>query len=376
MSSDEQRPLRVAIDAMPLLGTRTGVGHVAAGFVTTLAARDDIDLVAYAVTRASRGRLTEQLPRGVTARTTRIPARVLFSLWQRNAEPRIERWTGPVDVVHGTNFVGPPARAPVLVTIHDLTFLRYPEMCTAESLRYGALARAALDRGATVHVVSDFVGAEVREAFDLPADRVHRVYAGLASTTGGDAGAGRRIAGAPGYVLALGTLEPRKNLPALVRAFDRVAGGDGDVVLVLAGPDGWGVDAIEAAARAARHGTRVHRLGYVTDAQRRDLLAGAALVAYPSHYEGFGHPPLEAMAAGIPVVAAAAGALPEVLGDAAVLVDPDDDEELAGALDRVLHDDELRAELVERGLERVGRYTWARAGDELAALYRTITTRR
>ncbi len=212
--------------------------------------------------------------------------------------------------------------------------------------------------------------------FDLPAERVRRVYAGLAPTAGGDALVGRRIARAPRYVLALGTLEPRKNLPTLIRAFDRLSRYDSELVLALGGPDGWGVDEIDAAIAQAAHGSRVHKLGYVTDDERRDLLAGASAVAYPSHYEGFGHTPLEAMAAGVPVVAAAAGALPEVLGDAALFVDPDDEAALATELARAVADEPVRATLIDRGHERVRLYTWDRAAEEMAALYHELAATR
>ncbi|MGQ0805384.1 MAG: glycosyltransferase family 4 protein, partial [Actinomycetota bacterium] len=218
------------------------------------------------------------------------------------------------------------------------------------------------------------VGAEVRAEFALPPEQVVRVYPGLRPTEGGDPAAGRRLARADRYVLALGTVEPRKNLPALVRAFDVAAETSADLYLVVAGPDGWDLDAFTAAVAAARHGDRIHRLGYVSEADRRDLVAGAALFAYPSHYEGFGHPPLEAMAAGIPVVAGDAGALPEVLGDAAMLIDPDDEAALADALVAGLDDETLRAELAARGRERVTRYSWERAADELARLYHRLQT--
>jgi alpha-1,3-rhamnosyl/mannosyltransferase len=245
-------------------------------------------------------------------------------------------------------------------------------MCTADVLRYPRLIRRALDRGATVHVVSDFVGAEVRAEFGLPPERIVRVYPGLRPTEGGDPAAGRRLARADRYVLALGTVEPRKNLPTLVRAFDVAAGALADLHLVVAGPDGWDRDAFKAARAAARHGDRIRRLDYVSENDRRDLVAGAALFAYPSHYEGFGHPPLEAMAAGIPVVAGDAGALPEVLGDAALLVDPGDEAALAEALVAGLDDKTLRAALAARGRERVTRYSWERAADELARLYHRL----
>jgi glycosyltransferase involved in cell wall biosynthesis len=178
------------------------------------------------------------------------------------------------------------------------------------------------------------------------------------------------LAGAERFVLALGTVEPRKNLPTLVRAFDRVADDDPNLTLVVAGPDGWDRDAFTAAWSAARHRERVWRLGYVTEDERRDLLAGATVFAYPSVYEGFGHPPLEAMAAGVPVVAADAGALPEILGDAAVLVDPSDVDAIADGLHRVIHDASLRATLTARGTERAGRFSWDDAAPEFVDLYR------
>ena len=193
--------------------------------------------------------------------------------------------------------------------------------------------RAAIARGATVHTGSDFVAHEIADEFALAPERIVRIYTGIASTTGGDVRAGRSRAGCERYVLALGQIEPRKNLPMLVQAFDRIAGDDPDLGLVVAGPDGWDAERFAAACAAATHSGRIHRLGYVSDADRRDLLAGCAVFAYPSVYEGFGHPPLEAMQAGVPVVASDAGSLPEVLGDAALLADPHDVDDLAGAAD-------------------------------------------
>ncbi|HEX2064563.1 MAG TPA: glycosyltransferase, partial [Acidimicrobiales bacterium] len=148
----------------------------------------------------------------------------------------------------------------------------------------------------------------------------------------GDAEWGRRLAGADRYILALGTVEPRKDLPALVRSFDLVASRDAGAHLVVAGPDGWGLEAFGAAVAAARHRSRIRRLGYVSGPEKAALLAGASVFAFPSIYEGFGLPALEAMAAAVPVVATAGGALPEVLGDGAVLVPVGDVEAMATAM--------------------------------------------
>lgn len=364
--------LRVAIDAVPLLGDRTGIGHVTANLIGALAQRDDLELVAFAVSRKGRKLLAGQLPPGVRTGSSPLPARFVRPLWEHVSFPRAEHWTGPVDVMHGTNFVAPPSKAPVVVTVHDLTFVHDPLLVSEDTRRFHEpLLRRAIDAGATIHVVSDFVGDEVRDVFSLPPDRVIRVYPGLADTAGGDAAAGRRAVGAP-YVLALGQLEPRKNFPRLIQAFDQVSGAHPGLVLALAGPDGWGRREVDAAIANMRHPERVRLLGYVRDEERRDLLAGASAFAYPSLYEGFGHPPLEAMAAGVPVVTTTAGAVPEVVGDAALLVDPLQIEEIAQQLARVLDDEGLRAQLRVRGRARVATFSWPRAGDEFASLYRSV----
>jgi glycosyltransferase involved in cell wall biosynthesis len=361
------------VDGTPLLGQRTGVGEVTRGLLDALAARSDVVPVAYALTWRGRGALGAEVPEGVRVATARFPARVARELWDRGATwPGAEHWTGPVDVVHALNYVAPPAKAAVIAAVHDLTFVRFPELCTPDTLRYPGLIRRSIARGATIQTGSEFTAAEIRDEFGLPEERVAVVGWGLAPVTDGNATAGIALAGGARYVLALGTIEPRKNVPGLVRAFDAIAATDPDVRLVVAGPDGWDQQAFDDALAAAHHRARIVRLGYVTDAQRRDLLAGSTVFAYPSRYEGFGLPPLEAMAAGVPVVATTAGSLPEVLGDAAVLVDPGDDDALAEALHRVLADDAWRTTLVTRGLEQAARHTWGATAEHLVRLYRRV----
>lgn len=362
----------MAFDVTPLIGPRTGVGHVTAALLTHLAARPDIRVVGYAVTRDRAQAAALTLPPGVALRVTGVPARALFAAWARTPAPHVDRWTGPVDVVHGTNFVVPPAHAGAVVTVHDVAFARDPHLVTAASRRYTGLLRAAIRRGAAVHVFSDAVGDEVVTLLDCPNELVVCIRPGIADTAGGDPARGRALAGSDRFVLALGTVEPRKNLPRLVAAFDRVAADDPTLRLVVAGPDGWGSAAFADAVADARHGDRVVRLGYVSDDDRRDLLAGARVLAYPSLDEGFGHPPLEAMRAGTPVVAAAAGSLPEVLGDAAVLCDPESVPDLADALFAACGDDALRQRLTAAGIVRAQRWSWDTAAADLAALYRRM----
>jgi glycosyltransferase involved in cell wall biosynthesis len=364
-------PLRAALDVTSLYDVRTGVGRFVQELATQLAPRPDVDLLGFAVTFRGQGDLASLLPHGARAASgPPMAATPLRKLWRRFDGPRIERWTGRVDVVHGPNFVVPPARAARVVTIHDLTFLHHPEFCTKHVLEYPGLLRRALRTGAWVHTTSDFVRDEVVELLGAAPERVVTVPLGVTPPGSADPSRGRTVAGAERYVLALGTVEPRKNLPGLVAAFDALAARDPGLRLVLAGPDGWGTDQLADALAQARHRDRVVRLGFVSEDDRAALLAGAAVVAVPSFYEGFGLAAAEAMLAGTPVVASDAGSHPEVVGDAALLVPPGDHDALVAGLGRVLEDDALAATLRASGPVQAGRLTWDRTAEGVVALYR------
>jgi glycosyltransferase involved in cell wall biosynthesis len=361
---------RIALDVTSLYDVRTGVGRFVQELVHQLDGREDVEVVGYAVTWRGQGELASLLPTGIAAARHRMPATGVRKLWARSDHPRIERWVGPIDLVHGPNYVVPPSGAARVVTIHDLTFLHHPEYCTKHVLEYPGLLARALRTGAWVHTDSEFVREEVIDRLGAHPDRVVAVPLGVTPGASHDGARGRALAGGDRYVLALGTVEPRKNLPGLVRAFDALAVDDPDLRLVLAGPDGWGTAELADALAASPHRARIARLGFVTEADRGDLLAGAAVVAVPSHYEGFGLTAAEAMLAGTPVVASDAGSHREVIGDAGLLVPARDAEALAAALHRVLTDDALAADLRHRGPTQAGSLTWARTADGIVDLWR------
>jgi glycosyltransferase involved in cell wall biosynthesis len=370
----------VALDVTPLLGLRTGIGRVVAEILDALHRLDAApDIVPYTLSFRAR-QMRNEVPSGT--RFVPIPARVLLPAWARFDVPRIDRWLRPARVLHATNYVTPPSRLPTLVSVYDCSFVRYPELCAPDVRAYVPTVRRAVQRGATVHTTSEFVAGEIEEFFGPGLRRAGRLVViplgipEIGSDAEMPAAVGRHLNGQP-YVLAIGTLEPRKNLAHLVAAFGSLAGTHPDLHLVIAGQDGPARPDVDAAIGRlpAEIAARVVLAGPVSDAGRRALLDRATVVAYPSIYEGFGFPALEAMTVGVPVVAARAGAIPEVTGDAALLVEPTDDGQLADAITRVLDDDGLRAELVARGRDRVREFSWEDTARGLAACYRRLAER-
>ncbi|HZB50698.1 MAG TPA: glycosyltransferase family 1 protein [Mycobacteriales bacterium] len=351
--------MRVGLDATPLLGARTGVGRYVEHLVAALAGRDGLDLVATAFTLRGAGGLPAAVPPGVTVRHRPAPARALQAAWRHAPLPPVEWLTGRLDVFHGTNFVLPPRRrAGGVVTVHDLSYLRFPETVTAASLRYRELVPRGLRRAAVVLTPSEAVAAEVRAEYGL-GDRVLATPLGVDDAWFGAAPADPGWLAGRGlperYLLFVGTVAPRKGLPALLRALRLLHDADpGTPPLVLVGPPGWG-PALETAALPAG---AVVAAGYLDTADLRRLVAGAAALVFPTVYEGFGLPPLEAFAAGTPVVASDLPVIREVTGPLAALAPAGDDAALAGALARVLAEPDTAAARAARQA-RARLFSWA-----------------
>jgi len=364
--------LPVAIDVTPLLGVRTGIGRSVEEVVAALRAQPDGPrLLPYAL---GRPRHRADLPAG--ARLVPVPTRLLLAAWSRAEQPAVDRWVRGAQVLHATAFVAPPTRLPTLVTVHDCAFALHPGTVTSTVHAFDPLLRRAVARGAHVHTTTAQVAGEVEDllGIDLRA-RGRLSVVPFAVPRLGTAALSSAPAGPP-YLLALGTIEPRKNLPSLVRAFGALADLHPDLRLVLAGPDGYGAEAVRAAVAAlpAPARARVALPGLVDGATRDRLLAGAAVLAYPSLYEGFGFPVLEAMTVGTPVVAADLPALREVARDGALFTTTGDDSALAAGLDRVLGDETVRAQLVRRGRAVAAGYSWERTARGLVEVYARLST--
>lgn len=367
--------MRIAYDAAPLLNPRTGIGHYAASLLEELLVTPELSLSLYALTRnESRNMPTGPGGRRLELRHVRFPARVAVTAWELLGHPSGERLTGEADVVHGTNFWIPPVKkAAGVVTIHDLTFWLYPELCTPQVQRYRWIVPRVLKRCACVLTPSQTVQSQVAAELGFPEERIFVTPEGIRGAFRDsvfDEQLARRLSLHGDYLLFAGTQEPRKNLDRLIEAF--AALGHRDLQLLIAGPPGWGSIDLPGLARKLHVADRVRFSGYLTDAELGSLMAGARAFVFPTLYEGFGLPPLEAMAAGIPVVAARTGSLPEVLGEAPFYCDPLDSGSIAAAIQTATEDESARSKAIEEGKHQTAKYTWRETARLTFGAYRWI----
>lgn len=379
--------MRALIDYRPALRQRSGVGeytHELArallGAFPTPNGRDALELLLFSSSWKDRFALTPDLA-GAAVVDRRIPVTLLNFSWHRLAWPSAESLAGAsIDVAHSSHPLLMPSRtAAQVVTIHDLDFLSHPERTHGEIRRdYAALAGAHARRADAIVVSSAFAAGEVERRLHVPADRIATCPAGAPDWTARP--------GAPqnGYLLFIGTLEPRKNIGGLLDAYARLlaleeneAPGRAPIPdLVLAGR---ATDAaapwLDRIARAPLVG-RVRHIGYVDQREKRGVYEGARLLVQPSFEEGFGLTVLEAMTIGVPVVAANRGSLPEVLGDAGPLVDPESPADIAHAIDALLGDAGYAERCAARGRERARTYTWAETARRVYATYQLAIERR
>lgn len=359
--------LRILLDYRPALRARTGVGEyvheIAAALTRQLSPSDNLTLFS----SSWKDRLPADRVAGARVVDARVPVRLLNLAWHRLGWPPVETFAGDQDIAHSLHpLLMPARRARQFVTVHDLDFLDHPERTRGEIRRdYGRFAAAHARRAAAVVTVSRFTAGEVERRLGVPRDRI------VVCSPGAPPWSARGEARPGGPILFMGTLEPRKNVDGLLRAYGSLLGRmPGAPPLWLAG------SATAAAApwlRDLAHpplAGRVEHLGYIESRRRYDLYARASMLVLPSHLEGFGIPVLEAMTAGVPVIVSNRGALPEVAGGAAQVVEPDDVEGLAGAMERYLKDPALAAAAAARGLERARAYSWDASARTLIAAYR------
>jgi glycosyltransferase involved in cell wall biosynthesis len=374
--------VRIGIDYTAAINQRAGIGRFVRNLVAALLARDRT--TEFVLLHAAPDQADQiSLPNGPNVHDCRLrwPERWMTILWHRLRAPvPVEWFTGPLDVFHAPDFVLPPVRrARRVVTVHDLAFLLYPD-CADARLRDYLMSVVPRSVQSADFVVADSANTQNDVVCLLGADpgRTAVVPGGVESRfrpapEASVAELRRSMGLAKPFVLSIGMIEPRKNWQGLIRAYNHArARHDLPHQLVLAGARGWLWESIFEERERSPFRNDILFVGYVTDADLPTLYSAAEAFAFPSFYEGFGLPPLEAMACGTPVVVSDAASLPEVVGDAGLTVPADDVDALAEGLARVLLDDRLRASLRAAGLERAAGFTWEAAADRLLAIYRQV----
>ena len=369
--------MRVCIDIQSTIARRAGVARYTQSLVQHLGAfrgSDDIDLFYFDFKRSGMPFAAA----GTRQHAVRwLPGRIVQAAWKRLAYPPFDLFSGTANVFHFPNFVRPPLRrGRSVVTIHDATFLRYPETTEAKNLCYlqGQLAQTVAQADAIV-TNSTFTASEIGHFFPAAQGKLHPIPLGLSEhvTPPTDETVQAFVAQSglrQPYILHVGTLEPRKNIPFLIQVFEQLRHFDGD--LVLAGMRGWAYEPILAAMEQSSCASRIRYIDYVDENDLPALYAGATLFAFPSLYEGFGFPPLEAMACGVPVIAAATGSLPEILGHAARMVQDFDVPTWADAMDDLLSDQQCRKEQIDQGSAHATSYTWSETARQTWDVYRSL----
>jgi glycosyltransferase involved in cell wall biosynthesis len=351
--------VRIVFDVSALSHQRTGVGNYVRGSLAGLveAAGGRHEILAWApASRRGAGLIREALDGiDVDLRLPILPlAHAWRAAWSRAGRPPAERFVGRFDVLHFGDWMYPPQRDGVRATmIHDLVPISFPDWTHPRTVRmHRAKYRNAARTCDLLFANSDYTAHEVSALLDVPPERLRVARPGLEDGFGPE---GERADLGRPYVLSVATLEPRKNLETLLEAHRLLGNG---LALAVAGGEGWREPRLE--------GENVLRLGFVPHERLPALYRGAEIFVFPSRFEGFGMPIVEAMACGVPCVASSHPSMDEACGDAAVRADPESAEELAAATERALAE---RNELVRRGLEHARRFSWRATGETMLAGY-------
>lgn len=374
--------MRIGIDISQIVFRGTGVATYTKNLVDSLL---EIDKENEYVLFGSSLRLKHFLDNYHTtyssqseARFYQIPPAVFEFLWNRLHIVPIERFTGKLDVFHTSDWLEPPARCPKVTTIHDLAIFKYPESFTpfgghdiVQNLK--RKLKWVKKESDLVITVSQNSKKDIVEILGIPEEKIRVVYEAcnteFTKKSTEDTEKIKKKYGIEGdYILAVGTREPRKNLERVIEAFSAVSGQGLAVSLVIAGKPGWG----ENQSSIINSQSSIKVLGYVPHDELPALYSGARVFVYPSLYEGFGLPVLEAMNCGCPVVTSNVSSLPEVAGDAAVLVNPESVDEIAQGIKMVIHDKKTRDAWIRRGFKRAKEFSWRRAAKETLAVYEEL----
>ncbi len=369
--------MRIGIDARLVFYHQAGIGQYILRLTQALAQIDRRDRFIFFKSRKDRTLLVD----GPNVRIQKLwtPSHHRFERLAMS----VELAPFALDVLHSPDFIPPAAiRCPSVITVHDLAFLLYPRFLTRDSARYYGQVDIAAHNADHIIAVSESTKRDTIRLLGVPEEKITVIYEAANPLFGPitDESALARVRAQyhlpSEFILFVSTIEPRKNIPTLLRAYRRLRDNyKSSAGLVIAGNRGWLVEEVDAVIEELQLGDTVRCLGGIPNEELVYLYNAARVFVFPSFYEGFGLPPLEAMACGTPVVVSNSSSLPEVVGDAGWLVNPDDVEGLTVALYRILTDETLRREMRAKGLKRAATFSWERAARETLAVYAKVADR-
>jgi glycosyltransferase involved in cell wall biosynthesis len=375
--------VRIGIDVTAALTQGGGIGRYVRELIRALATADsETEFQLFSAKPPATFPVPDPLPQ--SANFTHKPAPLneswLYRLWYRARMPLpVQMVTGALDLFHSPDFVLPPVagKIPTLLTVHDLSFIHYPHVYEARLVNYLNKVVPWSVRRAT-HILADSQATkdDLIQFYDTPDQKISVLYSGVSDDFQPVSSDNKLLAmrkkyhlGSKPFILTVGTVQPRKNYELLVRAFAKL---DGDFTLAIAGGKGWLERGLAAEIATHNLEKRVKLLGFVDDADLPALYSAATLFVMPSLYEGFGIPILEAMACGVPVISSDRSSLPEVVGNAGILLPPDDVTAWTEAMRDLLQDPSRRAQMVGQGAIRAHRFTWQRAAIQLQLIYKNL----
>jgi len=373
--------MKVGVDCSPIMYKKTGVGNYVHNLLLNLAKIDTIN--SYVLFLQSLTHLdSEKTVRYEFAHkktvAIRAPKPLLDFFWYKLRFTSIDAFIGKVDIFH-SNFYSPRIRkAKSVLTVYDMSFASYPDLQTTAVQRFYPKVRESCNKALKVITISNFSKAEILKFLDIPEEKVEVIYPGVIVNEPKCSNSDEekllskyQLSGS--YVLFVGTIEPRKNIAAIVKAFEILLQKyKYRCELVIVGKLGWKYEECLRKIRGSRAQSRIRMLGYVPDDDLPIIYKHASVFVYPSVYEGFGLPVLEAMAYDTPVITSNVSSLPEIAGDAALLVNPYDEGQIAEAMDKVMRDPEQRRQLIERGREQVKKYSWMETARRTLELYEQV----
>lgn len=378
------KELKLAIDATPLLLPKTGIGNYTSKLIQTLGSSNypvELNLFyGWKWSREVKHAPDPNFDAAVKIFKRGVPKayRVGAFLKQQVFNYGVKKWRP--DVLHGPNYIAPNFDGPTVITVHDLSYLRYPETLPADRLAWlDRYLPKSIEGAVKIITVSEFVKREIMSCLSVPGEKIVVTYNGVDSVYRPlsyqelHQQLGHFDLKPHQYILSVGTIEPRKNLGTLITAYSRLQAKIRErYPLVLVGMMGWKESSLMNTIEPLRQSGQIRVLGYVPHESLPALYGGARVFAYPSFYEGFGMPVSEAMACGTPVIASDCASIPEVVGKAGILLNPNDIDEWSVALSEIIDNNEKYELLKVQGLERASFFSWEKAAEKTYQVYRQI----